>query len=348
MTFALDPRFGPVLTCDIRSSKPGIANLSRHALNQATGDGSPMAKQARTASSPSARGARDRRVKVVDDGRRSSDNPLTTESSLDRVFDALNLFSVAKPLWTVDEATAALKHSRSTVYRYIRALVKAGLLVSVGRAYGLGPRIVELDQQMRLTDPLLRVAQPQLAQLRRRLNAVVLLMRLFHDRIICIHEEWDERTGVPAAGRGRAVTFFRGATSKVILAHLPTRRLKSLYLNHARDIAKAGLGSSWNAFVGNLRDVRRRGYHISEVGELITDVFSIAVPIFSDDRKIIGSLTVLQREIGKSSRSDELRLAVVRKTARDLSRAYVAIESGLRPDLNARRQKLARQVAKPL
>ena len=123
-------------------------------------------------------------------------------SSPDRVFDVLNLFSLTKPLWTVDEATAALKHSRSTVYRYIRTLVKAGMLVSVGRSYGLGPRIVELDQQMRLTDPLLRVAQPQLVQLRRRLNAVVLLMRLFHDRIVCIHEEWDERTNVPAAGRG--------------------------------------------------------------------------------------------------------------------------------------------------
>jgi DNA-binding IclR family transcriptional regulator len=269
-------------------------------------------------------------------------------SSLDRMFDVLDLFSVTQPLWTVDEATAALKHSRSTVYRYIRTLVKAGLLVSVGRSYGLGPRIVELDQQMRLTDPLLRAAHPHLAQLRRRLNAVVLLMRLFHDRIICIHEEWDEGTGVPAAGRGRAVAFFRGATSKVILAYLPTRRLKSLYLNHMRDISKAGLGNNWNAFAANLRDVRRRGYHISEVGELTTDVFSIAVPVFSSDQKIIGSLTVLQRESGKSSRSDELRLAAVRRAARDLSEAYAAIESDLTPDVKRPRRMRARQDAEPL
>jgi DNA-binding IclR family transcriptional regulator len=269
-------------------------------------------------------------------------------SSLDRVFDVLNLFSVAKPLWTVDEATNALKHSRSTVYRYIRTLVKAGMLVSVGRSYGLGPRIVELDQQMRLTDPLLRVAQPQLAQLCRRLNAVVLLMRLFHDRIICIHEDSDEKSGVPTAGRGRAVAFFRGATSKVILAHLPTRRLKTLYLSHTRDIAKAGLGNSWNAFTANLRDVRRRGYHISEVGELITGVFSIAVPIFSGDQKIIGSLTVLQREGGKTSRGDELRLAAVRKGASVLNKAYAAIESDLTPDLKLPSHKLARHVAEPL
>lgn len=269
-------------------------------------------------------------------------------SSLDRMFDVLDLFSLAKPLWTVDEATAALKHSRSTVYRYIRTLVKAGLLVSVGRSYGLGPRIVELDQQMRLTDPLLRVAQPQLAQLRRRLNAVVLLMRLFHDRIICIHEEWDQATGVPAAGRGRAVAFFKGATSKVILAHLPTRRLKSLYLNHTKDIAKAGLGNGWSAFAANLRDVRRRGYHISEVSELTTGIFSIAVPIFSGDQKVIGSLTVLQRATGTSSRSDELRLAAVCRAARDLSKAYAAIESGVTLDTKTVRQRSARQVAVPL
>jgi DNA-binding IclR family transcriptional regulator len=285
---------------------------------------------------------------MIDARRAPSSRPFTAMSSLDRVFDVLNLFSVAKPLWTVDEATAALNHSRSTAYRYIRTLVKAGLLVSVGRSYGLGPRIVELDQQMRLTDPLLRVAQPQLEQLRRRLNAVVLLMRLFHDRIICIHEEWDQRTGVPAGGRGRAVAFFRGATSKVILAHLPTRRLKSLYLSHTRDIARAGLGNSWSAFAANLRDVRRRGYHISEVGELTTGVFSIAVPIFSGEQKIIGSLTVLQREGGKSSRSDELRLAAVRKAAKDLSKAYAAIESDLTPDLKPPRQRLARHVTEPL
>ncbi|HEX9464891.1 MAG TPA: IclR family transcriptional regulator [Alphaproteobacteria bacterium] len=250
-------------------------------------------------------------------------------SSLDRVFDVLNLFSVTKPLWTVDEATVALGHSRSTVYRYIRALVKAGLLVSVGRSYGLGPRIVELDQQMRLTDPLLQIARPRLSQLRQRLNAVVLLMRLFHNRIICIHEEGDESTGVPSAGRGRAVAFFRGATSKVILAHLPTRRLKDLYVHHAREVAASGLGEDWTSFRNNLRDVRRRGHHVSQVGEFMPNVFSIAVPIFAGDGKIIGSLTVLQSATKKSSRNDEIRLAAVRRAAGDLTKAYAAVEKGL-------------------
>lgn len=260
-----------------------------------------------------------------------------TMSSLDRVFDVLNLFSVKRPLWTVDEATAALGHSRSTVYRYIRALVKAGLLVSVGRSYGLGPRIVELDQQMRLTDPLLRLAHPRLVQLSRRLSAVVLLMRLFHDRIICIHEEGDESSGVPSAGRGRAVAFFKGATSKVILAYLPARRLKDLYVHHTRDIADAGLGHDWSSFKSNLLEVRRRGYHVSEPGELLHNVFSIAAPIFGAGGRIIGSLTVLQSTTRKRSRGDEVGLAAVRKAARELTEAYAVIEND--PTLSAKAER---------
>jgi ATP dependent DNA ligase domain/Bacterial transcriptional regulator len=105
---------------------------------------------------------------------------------------------------------------------------------------------------------------------------------------------------------------------------------------------------SWKAFATNLRDVRRRGHHMSEVGELMTGIFSIAVPIFSGDQKIIGSLTVLQRESGRSSRIDQLRLAAVRKAASDLSKAYSAIESSLTPDVRLPRQRLARGVAQPL
>jgi hypothetical protein len=71
------------------------------------------------------------------------------------------------------------------------------------------------------------------------------------------------------------------------------------------------------------------------------------VPIFSGDRKIIGSLTVLQCTTGKRARSDELPLAAVRKAAGDLSKAYAAIESG-RPDAKLARQKLARQLTEPL
>jgi DNA-binding IclR family transcriptional regulator len=108
------------------------------------------------------------------------------------------------------------------------------------------------------------------------------------------------------------------------------------------------LGSSWNEFARNLRDVRRRGYHISEVGELTRGVFSIAVPIFSGDQKIIGSLTVLRRASRKSLRSDELRLSIVCKTASGLSKAYAAIESGLGPDLKLPRQQLAPRAPEPL
>src|SRR5258708_21107960 len=184
---------GAALACGVGSTQAGSAPLRRRAVDRSTIHVNEMTARAGAASSPasslSTYAGGNRRVSGVDGRRASSDRPFTAISSLDRVFDVLNLFSVAKPLWTVDEATAALKHSRSTVYRYIRTLVKAGLLASVGRSYGLAPRIVQLHQQMRLTHPLLRFAHPQLAPLRRPLTGAVLLMRLFHDRITFIHKD---------------------------------------------------------------------------------------------------------------------------------------------------------------
>src|SRR6266404_4660579 len=108
---------GAALACGVGSTEAGSAPLRRRAVNRPTIHVSGMSARAGAASSPasslSAYSGETRRVGVVDGRRASSDRPFTAISSLDRVFDVLNLFSVAKPLWTVDEATAALKHSIS-------------------------------------------------------------------------------------------------------------------------------------------------------------------------------------------------------------------------------------------
>jgi DNA-binding IclR family transcriptional regulator len=38
--------------------------------------------------------------------------------------------------------------------------------------------------------------------------------------------------------------LYRGATAEIILAHLPTRTLKSLFAHDAAEVTAAGLGSS--------------------------------------------------------------------------------------------------------
>src|SRR3989442_7823959 len=91
--------------------------------------------------------ARTKRVAKVSptmgDGDASDDVP---SNSLVKLLDVLNLFTPAAPAWSSEELIRSQGLSRSTGYRYIKALSDAGLLAAVSNGhYILGPRIIQLD-----------------------------------------------------------------------------------------------------------------------------------------------------------------------------------------------------------
>jgi DNA-binding IclR family transcriptional regulator len=81
--------------------------------------------------------------------------------------------------------------------------------------------------------------------------------------------------------------MFRGAASKVILAHLPPRQLKRVFERHA----KAHGAGNWNTLKDNLRAIRRTGLCVSH-GELDPGTTGVAAPLFSPRGQVVGSLAV--------------------------------------------------------
>jgi DNA-binding IclR family transcriptional regulator len=216
------------------------------------------------------------------------------ESSGDRMLDVLGLFTLQHPEWTVEGAAKKLRTSVPTVYRYFRSLASVGLIISIsGAGYILGPRIIELDRQIRSGDPLLNAARDVMEDLIQYAaeGSIILLCRSFRDRVICIHQVIGRGPQGPISyERGRPMPLFRGATSKVILAYLPTRTLKSLYARNRAEIASAKLGDDWDTLKRGLADIRRAGVCIS-AGEVDPGRVGIAAPIFDKERVILGSLT---------------------------------------------------------
>src|SRR5213076_448054 len=102
-----------------------------------------------------------------------------------------------------------------------------GLIVAVSAgSYILGPSIIVLDRQMRLSDPLLNSAEDVKAHLARELPGpgMVLVCRLFRNSVMCVDSAGSGKLGfIVSYSRGRALPLNRGAASKVILAHLPLR-----------------------------------------------------------------------------------------------------------------------------
>lgn len=213
-------------------------------------------------------------------------------SSLAKMLSILDLFSLEHPVRSTVEILEATGSTRSTGYRYIKALTSAGLLSAVGNGhYILGSRIIELDLQIRSTDPLLQSAQGVLEGLVSRTGHSSILCMLFQNSVLCIAEARAVEGPKELFSRGQRRTLFKGAMSKVILAHLPTHRLRSIFARRKEDIEDAGLGSSWDAFRDALASIRNDG-HFRSQGEFHTGVIGIGAPVFNADDAIVGSLGV--------------------------------------------------------
>lgn len=231
-------------------------------------------------------------------------------SGLARYSSILRLFTPEDPSWTVPQMSAALGTPTSTVYRTVRELAGEGFLeASVDAHYRLGSAFVEFDRMMRLTDPLVRTGAPLLRDLVHevRLPCTCVLARLYGDRVISTADERTPGAKIPTSyERGRPMPLIRGATSKAILANLPTRRLKNLLQSEgAADASEEAV----SALKKELLSIRKRGYSVTR-GEVDPSLIGIAAPIANRDLAISASISVIL-EASSSTPSAEQRLILL-------------------------------------
>ncbi len=204
----------------------------------------------------------------------------------------LQLFSEAEPEWSTAAIIEALETSRSTGYRYIKTLHEAGLLSTVRNGYyTLGPRIIEMDLQIRVTDPLLLASHGVLEDLVDKIGHSALLCTAYRDSVLCVGECRAPDSPANRFSRGQRRPLFQGATSKVILAHLPHHRLKAIYPRQRKEIENAGLGSSWSDFRTTLGQIKKDGYLLT-MGEFNPGVYGVAAPVLTDQKTALGSVGV--------------------------------------------------------
>ncbi|MGE3923284.1 MAG: IclR family transcriptional regulator [Lautropia sp.] len=215
---------------------------------------------------------------------------------LGRAFGILELFSLDQMTIRIEDLVERLGFARSTAYRYIGELCDAGLLSPViGGAYMLGPRIIELERLLELSDPL-HIAASRTLPLLARDDEVLLVKSLFRDKVICIHKigpetiEYGGRQHPVHCERGQPISMFGGAGSLVLLAALSPARARDVYRRHSDEIGERGLGGSWEAFRARLQMIRRKGHAVGRRREAPM-LASIAVPVrLLAERRVVGSL----------------------------------------------------------
>ena len=210
-----------------------------------------------------------------------------------RMLRILGLFDLSRPVITPEWLMEQLGVSRASIYRDLGQLASAGLLERVAdRGYVLGPKVVELDRQIRLADPLLEAADDLLDRLALETGGTVLLCRFHGDKVMCIHQLNGRNPALSVSyERGRAMPLYRGATSKIILAYLPQPQLKQLWAREGQTLVAAGLPDGFAKLSTFLSDMRALGYCITE-GEVDPEAVGFAVAL-RDGEHLLGSLSIV-------------------------------------------------------
>jgi DNA-binding IclR family transcriptional regulator len=229
----------------------------------------------------------EKRVASASSGKAS---PVKESSSLSRMLGTLELFSRDHSVLSAEEIARGAGVPMSTAYRYVKQLATAGLLVRWKGGYTLGPRIMELDLQIRGCDPVIAAASDIMSEVSQDVGLDSLLTKLYDNRVMTVHIEAGRETRSLAYGRGRPLPLFRGSSSRAIVANLSSAKLRRLF-EAQRTLPGVEL-PDWPTFSAEMSVIRRQGYSLTK-GELNSGIEGISAPIFVDTRQVVGSLTLI-------------------------------------------------------
>ncbi|MFY0676743.1 MAG: IclR family transcriptional regulator [Neptuniibacter sp.] len=226
-------------------------------------------------------------------------------TSLSKMLNILDMYGPESLVLDVDSIADKLELSRATAYRYVKELCDSGLLSRVDGSYTLGPRIIELDWMMRQYDPLISNGREIMSDLAKTTGLSVFISVLYDGRVINTHIESASQNDGFSFGRGRPLPLFKGAQSKVLVAHQKGRKLKRIFEDSIESNNMYEI--DWKEFSAVCRSIRQDGFCITH-DELNLGLTGIAAPIINQTNdEVLGSIAI----VGQSSNFELLRREAV-------------------------------------
>lgn len=253
-------------------------------------------------------------------------------SVISRVVAILDAFSERKSLITIEEISAMLDISTASAYRYMSDLTQAGLLSRTSGSYRLGPKIIELEYLFQSYDPILQAGRDLMEGLAGFTGCNVLLCNVYDQALVNVMHVTGKHPIDVAYKKGQRMPIFRGAQAHILLAYMDIRKLKRLYESAIEDPAVApdalAIGEDWRAFLKQIRQIRSRGYYVSE-DQLQPGVTGIAAPVFGEKQEILSSLVLILRNDNPPSMSQSTLIELVAQGAKQISKRIEELSAGV-------------------
>lgn len=218
--------------------------------------------------------------------------------SVQRAAGILDLFTSARPSWTLAEITEELAASRATAHRYLVALRRTALLRydEAAGIYTLGPEVLRLGAAALAGLPVVEVAGPFMHDLAQRTGETVAL------------SVWD--------GEGPVIVRVEHFADRIVHIHIRTGARLPADISAQGRVFRTYLGEPGGEH--DDEEVRRTGVAFSS--EIEPGIRAVSAPVFDGDG-ITAVVTLVGTEASVPANPQSLQATALRDTAKQISEA---------------------------
>ncbi len=204
------------------------------------------------------------------------------------------LFSEDHSTLDVSTITKSLNIPASTVYRYLKTFKEEGLIEEDSQPglYRLGVKVVELAQVARKQMGIIDLSLPTMESLSARTRETIVLAGIRGHRAVCIERIEGRQNLRVSYERGSSQYLHAGASAKVIMAYLNPVEKRSILNEIGLPELTENTITEPQKLEAEFEKIKEDGFAISD-GEVDPGVRAIAAPIFDENDKVIGSISIV-------------------------------------------------------
>ena len=215
-------------------------------------------------------------------------------STLDRICHILNAFSEDQKVLTLTEISRQLKLPKSTIHRFIAAMISHDLLHHApdGNGYQLGYQLIHWGTLAQNSIALHERAMPILHELSEKTGETSVLS--IRDGFSAVWlDQVESRQPVRWAKRvGMRVMLHAGASSKVLWAFLPDDEIEEILANIELVQLQPNTIADRDKMRSELKRIRQQGYATSHE-ETDKGALGVAAPVFDYSGRLAAGIGII-------------------------------------------------------
>jgi DNA-binding IclR family transcriptional regulator len=237
--------------------------------------------------------------------------------AVQRILAIFESFTPEKSSLTLQEIADRIELPKSTTFRIVQSLEKAGYLVRLeDQKYCLSFRFTRLAGLVKSTLGIREIARPVMLELAELTKETVSIHTVSGRNRICIDAMATSASPLRnVVQAGEQVPLLAGSASKVLMAYMPKPKLTPLLSAIARQTKR-----SQAVVLEELTKIRRQGYAVSH-GERLLGVSAISAPIIDTQDEVHYCLSIGGPTV-RMQANEKAFIKCARTAAADISRQF--------------------------